>query len=90
MVTVSTSDRGDVKLCMVQTLHQYAATLHNLTDVTLAVKKQGNAQMSPDEWGHVRGSSQGGATSRPAGSGQLRGVVIRCVSSLQWSWSEGD
>ena len=59
MVTVSTSDRGDVKLCKVLTLHQYAAALYNLTDVTLAVKKQCNAQMSPDEWGHVRGSGQG-------------------------------
>ena len=68
----------------------YAAALHSLTDVTLAVKKQGNAQMSPDEWGHVRGSGQGVVTSRPAGSGQLRGAVIRCVSSLQWSWSEVD
>ena len=44
----------------------YAAALHSLTDVTLAVKKQGNAQMSPDEWGHIRGSSQGSETCRPA------------------------
>ena len=68
----------------------YVAALYNLTDVTLAVKKQGSAQKSPSEWGHIRGSGQGVVTSRPAGSGQLRGVVIRCVSSLQWSWSEGD
>ena len=44
----------------------YVAALYNLTDVTLAVKKQGSAQMSPSQWGHVRGSGQGVVTSRPA------------------------